>query len=200
MTVLVWNCLESSSLFPFFIVLLLAIILVFLTPLLCDRNLTSHCIAWLAECERAKWNVPSANSNQGRFSISMNQIFAICRKNSHALNSLPLKWIYKCMSEYVKECKVGECKEWFTYTKIRCKGAKNRHFFRMFCNIIGSQVPHSSGKASLMSSAFVKVTLRTDFVHKAVDYCNVSNFDLDFDDRSFLMNSFLTKYSNFPRW
>ena len=137
MTVLVWNCLESSSLFPFFIVLLLAIILVwnFLTPLLCDRNLTSHCIAWLAECERAKWNVPSANSNQGRFSISMNQIFAICRKNSHALNSLPLKWIYKCMSEYVKECKVGECKEWFTYTKIRCKGDKNRHFFRMFCNI-----------------------------------------------------------------
>ena len=78
------------------------------SALLWDRNFTSHYIVWLADCEMMK--CAPANSNQGRFSISTNQTFAICRKNSHALNSLPLKWIYKCMSEYVKECKVGDAK------------------------------------------------------------------------------------------
>ena len=95
---------------------LLAIILVwnFLAPLLCYEIAILHHITSYGWQIVKWWNVPPANSNQGRFSISTNQTFAICRKNSHALNSLPLKWIYKCMSEYVKECKVGECKEWFT--------------------------------------------------------------------------------------
>ena len=52
--------------------------------------------------------------------------------------------------------------------------------FKYSATFIGSRVPHSSGKANLKNKAFVKVALGTDFVHKAVDYCNVSDFDLDF--------------------
>ena len=68
----------------------------------------------------------------------------------------------------------------YIHKKKDARATKIDISFKCSATFIGSQVPHSSGKANLMNSAFVKVTLRTDFVHKAVDYCNVSDFDLDF--------------------